>query len=74
MAEFKAVLSGESFRFYASLLRQSNRKLINKCEQFIIELAGAGYNVVRAVLSENVDTGQTIGSLDLNMVESGDGI
>lgn len=74
MAEFKAVLSGDSFRFYASLLRQSREKLINKCERFIIELAEAGYNVVRAVLSENVDTGQTIGSLDLNMVEDGDGI
>lgn len=74
MAEFKAVLSGDSFRFYASLLRQSREKLINKCERFIIELAEAGYNVVRAVLSENVETTQTIGSLDLNMIESGDGI
>ena len=74
MAEFKMALSGESFRFYASMLRQSQKRLTNKCERFIIELAEAGYNVVRAVLSENVETGQTIGSLDLNMIESDDGI
>ena len=74
MAKFKMALSGESFRFCASLLRQGERKLESKCEQFVREVAEAGYNVISAVLSENVKTGATIGSLSLTELSDYTGV
>ena len=63
MAKYTLALSGESFRFNADIIRRSYQILESKCEQFVKEVAEAGYKVINAVLLEHVETGQTIGSL-----------
>ena len=63
MAKFTLALSGESFRFNANAILRYCQTLDSKCEQFVKEVAEAGYKVINAVLSEHVRTAQTIGSL-----------
>ena len=66
MAKFTLALPGESFRFNADAIRRHCQTLDFKCEQFVKEVADAGYKIVRTVLAEHVDTGATIGSLRID--------
>ena len=59
----KASLSGDSFRNLAAEIMEYHDGLMDKCRTLCYEVAQAGYNVINAVLSEHIDTSETIGSL-----------
>lgn len=65
MPEYTAYLSGQSFRETARKIREYRRKLERKIEEFVEELAKEGMTTINSVLSAHVETGQTIGSVEL---------
>ena len=58
-------LSGKSFREAAKQVRAYRERLKRKIDLLIEKVAEAGYDVIEAVLEEHVDTGATIGSLNI---------
>lgn len=71
MREYTAYLSGDSFRDTANRIRAFRDNIQNNIKTFCEELAKEGEIVIRAVLSEHVDTAETIGSVEI--VSEGDG-
>ena len=69
--KYKTYLSSKSMRHTAQLLRNYQKRLEKQIEQFCEELAKEGETVIRAVLSEHVETGETIGSVQLVTEGSG---
>lgn len=69
--KYKTYLSSKSVRHTAQLLRNYQKRLEKQIEQFCEELAKEGETVIRAVLSEHVETGETIGSVQLVTEGSG---
>lgn len=65
MKKVKCSLSAKSFRDLAESIREYKDSLETKCTQFVNDVAQAGYEVVNAILQEHVDTGLTIGSLEI---------
>lgn len=69
--KYKTYLSSKSMRHTAQLLRNYQKRLEKQIEQFCEELAKEGETVIRAVLSEHVETAETIGSVQLVTEGSG---
>ena len=59
------VLSGKSFRETAKEVRAYREELKRKVELLIDLTAQAGYDVIESILEAHVDTGETVGSLDI---------
>lgn len=72
MDTIKCNLSTKSFRDAANKIRKYREELESKCQQFCKELIEAGAEVTTAVLQQHVDTGLTIGSLEI-IEEGSDG-
>lgn len=69
--KYKTYLSSKSMRNTARLIRNYQKRLEGQIEQFCEELAKQGEMVIRAVLSDHVETGETIGSVQLVTEGSG---
>lgn len=59
------VLSTKSFRDAAEQVRKAMAKLEAKCELFCRELIKEGYDVTVSILESHIDSGKTIGSLEI---------
>ena len=71
MKKINCVLSGNSFRNAAKKIREYQDEIKRKCDEFTDELAGIGAMTVSSVLYEHVDTGLTVGSLNVEYDDSG---
>ena len=65
------VLSAASFRDAAMKTRKVRERLEVQCEEFCTALISAGYAVTYSVLASHIDSGQTIGSLEIIEESSG---
>lgn len=65
MKKIRVGLSVSEFKKAAEEVERYRKSLIKKCAQFTRELAELGLETSRAILRENVDTGETIGSLHI---------
>nr|DAH05519.1 MAG TPA: tail component protein [Caudoviricetes sp.] len=63
MPRYTAKLSPGSFRELAEKVRKYRLSLPEKCEEFARRLSEIGLQKANMILSEHVETGQTIGSL-----------
>lgn len=73
MPEYTVYLSGQSFRKAARQIRYYRKQLEQKINKFTEELAKEGMYKIYSVLSEHMDTGETIGNVEL-VKEGSDGV
>ena len=59
------VLSAASFREAARKVREHREEIQAKCEELCTALIGEGYVVTHSILESHIDTGKTIGSIEI---------